>query len=292
MDVFKTKVGIFMEIPISQENYYKATGGLAPFVVELGSRAKPTCYAVCPECDSPIQLIGLNRQQEDARPLHPYGRHVRHDVAGVAGYDEAAYLACPYSAPSYGRDAGRRPPSSPTGMALYRLMRARFDRVEYAWRLSSGIWLDGKALGHALTVWRNDEEWLNYGSTYSNLPQMLFLGHAAQSLYRQCVLKDGRVASLLSGVRGIRLEPVTFSDRYARVTTTRYLDVTFTVGVPKPRVIDEHLTWTFLLGVNVGPRQLDRIEIHTDPEWFGNILSMDTWHDNRRLLDIAARILS
>lgn len=207
MDVFKIHVGEGRAIAISRENYFMETKGMEPYVVERDGHR--TFYAVCPECDNPIQLIGLNRRELDAGHRRPYGKHVGHDVPGVAVYDETAYLECSYSNPGYHRDPGsRRPPSNPTALALYRIMRDRFDRVEYAWRRASGIRLGIKRLRRALTLWRNDKAWLNYDSTYCNLPQMLFMGSPEQDLYGQCVSKDsGRCGSFHSrrhqtGTRG------------------------------------------------------------------------------------------
>ena len=185
MDVFKIHVGEGRAIAISRENYFMETKGMEPYVVERDGHR--TFYAVCPECDNPIQLIGLHRRELDAGHRRPYGKHVGHDVPGVAVYDETAYLECSYSNPGYHRDPGsRRPPSNPTALALYRIMRDRFDRVEYAWRRASGIRLGIKRLRRALTLWRNDKAWLNYDSTYCNLPQMLFMGSPEQDLYGQC----------------------------------------------------------------------------------------------------------
>lgn len=149
---------------INEENFYLATRERKPYVVDSGG--VKSFYAVCPECDNPIQLIGLLRRQQDSLPHRPYGRHIGHDVPGVAVYDEDAYLSCPFSDPGYWRTDRKRKPSNPTGQALYRIMRDRFDRVEYAWRESSGLLLGIKSLRRALTVWRNDKGWLNYGSTY------------------------------------------------------------------------------------------------------------------------------
>lgn len=172
MDVFKTHVGEGKALMINEENF--ATRERKPYVVDSGG--VKSFYAVCPECDNPIQLIGLLRRQQDSLPYRPYGRHIGHDVPGVAVYDEDAYLSCPFSDPGYWRTDRKRKPSNPTGQALYRIMRDRFDRVEYAWRESSGLLLGIKSLRRALTIWRNDKGWLNYGSTYHNLPQMLFFG--------------------------------------------------------------------------------------------------------------------
>ena len=184
------------------------------------------------------------------------------------------------------------PPSNPTALALYRIMRDRFDRVEYAWRRASGIRLGIKRLRRALTLWRNDKAWLNYDSTYCNLPQMLFMGSPEQDLYGQCVSKDGPVAAALSTLDDIRLEPVDFSEEYVRVSTTRFTNVTFTLGPPSKRKDGEHMVEYFPLCLLHEGRQIGGfIQVRTDPEWFSRILNMPDWHENHRLSAMAADVL-
>lgn len=65
-------------------------------------------------------------------------------MPGVAVYDEDAYLSCPFSDPGYWRTDRKRKPSNPTGQALYRIMRDRFDRVEYAWRKAPGFFSESR----------------------------------------------------------------------------------------------------------------------------------------------------
>ena len=290
MDVFKTHVGEGKALMINEENFYLATRERKPYVVDSGG--VKSFYAVCPECDNPIQLIGLLRRQQDSLPHRPYGRHIGHDVPGVAVYDEDAYLSCPFSDPGYWRTDRKRKPSNPTGQALYRIMRDRFDRVEYAWRRASGIRLGIKRLRRALTLWRNDKAWLNYDSTYCNLPQMLFMGSPEQDLYGQCVSKDGPVAAALSTLDDIRLEPVDFSEEYVRVSTTRFTNVTFTLGPPSKRKDGEHMVEYFPLCLLHEGRQIGGfIQVRTDPEWFSRILNMPDWHENHRLSAMAADVL-
>ena len=56
MDVFKTHVGEGKALMINEENFYLATRERKPYVVDSGG--VKSFYAVCPECDNPIQLIG------------------------------------------------------------------------------------------------------------------------------------------------------------------------------------------------------------------------------------------
>ena len=72
---------------INEENFYLATRERKPYVVDSGG--VKSFYAVCPECDNPIQLIGLLRRQQDSLPHRPYGRHIGdpldHAVASFEG---------------------------------------------------------------------------------------------------------------------------------------------------------------------------------------------------------------
>lgn len=61
MDVFKTHVGEGKALMINEENFYLATRERKPYVVDSGG--VKSFYAVCPECDNPIQLIGLLRSR-------------------------------------------------------------------------------------------------------------------------------------------------------------------------------------------------------------------------------------
>ena len=143
-----------------------------------------------------------------------------------------------------------------------------------------------------MTLWRNDKAWLNYDSTYCNLPQMLFMGSPEQDLYGQCVSKDGPVAAALSTLDDIRLEPVDFSEEYVRVSTTRFTNVTFTLGPPSKRKDGEHMVEYFPLCLLHEGRQIGGfIQVRTDPEWFSRILNMPDWHENHRLSAMAADVL-
>ena len=62
--------------------------------------------------------------------------------------------------------------------------------------------------------------------------------------------------------------------------------------VEKARVVNDRLTETFLLGVNVEGKPLGSdLVVHTDPVWFSRILNMPDWHENHRLSAMAADVL-
>lgn len=88
------------------------------------------------------------------------------------------------------------------------------------------------------------------------------------------------------------MEPSGFSDSYLRIKTSRFVDVGFVLGARKARVVNDRLTETFLLGVNVEGKPLGSdLVVHTDPVWFSRILNMPDWHENHRLSAMAADVL-
>lgn len=289
MDMFKTRVGEARFIMINEDNFFTTTSDRPPYRA-AGRNGSPVRYAVCPACDNPIVLVGLYRREGDGRPRRPYGKHCGHDVPGLAVYDERAYRECKFANPDR-RSRTKRKPSDRTARALYEIMRTRFDRVEYAWRQCSGIRLSGKSLRRALEAWRDGRAWLNYDATYHNLPQMLFWGGGVTSLYGQSVLRDGPVAQRLAHAPGVVLEPCPL-DGYVRVGTRRFVNVDFSLGSRKTRVVDDHLEESYLLRVSVDGRRTGAdIPIIADPERFDAILNMNGWHDNACLLDIASSVL-
>lgn len=168
MDVFKTHVGGWGAMPISEENFARYTNLRALYVLEQANR-RNSFFAVCPECDNPIQLIGLYTNQEDSHGW-PYGRHVRHSIPRLARYVEEEYLACPYADPRYRRDEGRRLVTSRVGLALRDLMRDRFDLIADDWERSTGLHLGVKYAAKMLGKWKDNQGWLFFMATRRNLP--------------------------------------------------------------------------------------------------------------------------
>lgn len=87
------------------------------------------------------------------------------------------------------------------------MMASGFDLVVAAWERSTGIHLSESSAGHALTRWRDDEAWRDYGSSYLNLPQMLLYSAPAQNLTKHYIVKGSELCERLGALDRIRLEP-------------------------------------------------------------------------------------
>lgn len=286
MDVFKTHVRELLAIPISDENFGQYTGLRPPFV-SVHADNKRTFLAICPECDNPIQLVGLFRNQEDAAG-RPYGRHVRHSVPNLARYDEDEYLACPYADPRYRKDDGRRPVNSPKGAMLRTLMRDRFDLIVADWERSAGIHMSVDYARRMLEGWKVNSGWLYYVANMHNLPWMLFFAAPAQPLVGRWIRKGSGLQRKLETLDRVRLDDVApWYVQVSRVGNT-YLDLSFLLWHRRIVIRDEHAEETFLLRILLDGKPVGRdLLVHAD----GRYLEGAHSRRGQRLLAVADEVL-
>lgn len=294
MDVFKTHVGEGKVLMINEENFYLATRERKPYVVDSGG--VKSFYAVCPECDNPIQLIGLLRRQQDSLPHRPYGRHIGHDVPGVAVYDEDAYMFCPLSRNHSDPGNTRRTPTDKAGRELYALMRDQFDRYVYIWEKTTGLHVGRGYARELLSMWRADEGWRYYRASYFNQSFMLFYAAPAQNLMGRYLLVDGPLHCYLKKLRikSIRFTP-TRMDGYVRVDRAEghgFVDLSFLIHDQSPVMRGEHCVETYRLSVCLGDVRFEPdLKLVLDTGFLDSLMATDDSHRNRTLLDMAADVL-
>ncbi len=83
MDQFKLKVGVAPAYQITRKNFEEQTLKKTPYVQK--ERNRISNYAVCPKCDNPIQIVGLQKNTSEAG-RKPYGRHNKGSIANLATY--------------------------------------------------------------------------------------------------------------------------------------------------------------------------------------------------------------
>lgn len=95
MDVFST-LDSKQAHNLSQEEYTNATHRTSPYVII--KRGKLLCFAICPECGNPIQIINLHGEEYEevkTKIRRTHARHYIHTIEGLANYDKDRYLSCP-----------------------------------------------------------------------------------------------------------------------------------------------------------------------------------------------------
>lgn len=90
MDIFKNKQGLARILKISEKNFVEQTNKKLPYTRQNSSGGL-SHFAVCPECENPIQIIGLFKNTAESG-RRPYGKHYSQSIPGLAIYNHDDYL--------------------------------------------------------------------------------------------------------------------------------------------------------------------------------------------------------
>lgn len=85
-----------LPLDLTEDRYNQVTHREYPYV-RNGSDGKPKHYALCPECQNPIQLV--NRSVPSTESVTLYAKHIKVSLPDLADYDQAAYDDCQLANP-------------------------------------------------------------------------------------------------------------------------------------------------------------------------------------------------
>ena len=215
MDHFKLKPGLEPSYQITKVNFETQTLKQKPYVQRQTNRV--SYYAVCPECDNLIQIVGLQRDTiEGGRK--PYGRHNKHSIEDLAVYSEIDYLDCPFSNPSWETPTGKKSPSSPLASKMLVTMQTQFDTVISALRAKTGLAISHNMARKLLETYMLDEGWLYRHATLNNLPWILGESSLALPLFGQFIQDKSELAQAIrEKCPQVILEPSAFDQRLVQV---------------------------------------------------------------------------
>lgn len=126
MDVFKLKTGIQPVYKISKDIFETITKKEYPYYQIKDNHQ--SCYAVCPECDNPIQIIGLHKKNVESGGK-TFGRHHVHSIKNLASYSEIDYDNCPFSNPNRTKNSQLRAVKSKVSKRILETLKQHFDQV-------------------------------------------------------------------------------------------------------------------------------------------------------------------
>lgn len=215
MDHFKLKPGLEPSYQITKVNFETQTLKQKPYVQRQTNRV--SYYAVCPECDNLIQIVGLQRDTiEGGRK--PYGRHNKHGIEDLAVYSEIDYLDCPFSNPSWEKPTGKRSPRSPLASKMLVTMQTQFDTVISALRAKTGLAISRNMARKLLETYMLDEGWLYRQATLNNLPWILGESSPALPLFGQFIQDNSELAQAIrEKCPQVMLEPSTIAPRLVQI---------------------------------------------------------------------------
>ena len=301
MDSFKTSIGFSKIHKITVANYELQTKKRSPFVRE--HNGKDSYYAVCPECDNPIQIVGLYKEtRESGRKL--YGRHHKGDVPYLAKYSEEDYLECPFSNPKWEKTPGKRSPNSPIANRILCAVKDQFDRVIYLLKRQTGIRIGENLAREMLKTYVKNEGWLFKEATLNNIPWIFGQCNPAISLFGRVIKKDSEIyKAIKEKCPEVVFLPVDESKEYLQIKNKngQFITLYFTF-LNHQKIIEnnervrETMDFMVFKEINSNENETEIIFLETLPiesEYFANLALSKKYEDKRNqdLLNLAEQVI-
>ncbi len=297
MDSFKTKVGFSKVYRITPANYEKQTKKRRPYVLEREGR--DSYYAVCPECDNPIQIIGLYKETRESG-RKPYGKHHKGTIPYLAKYSEEDHLECPFSNSKWKKTSGRST-SSPLANRILLTLEEQFDRIIYILKKQTGLLINKKLAKEMLITYLKNEGWLYKEATLNNLPWIFGQCSPAIPLFGRMIQKNSELHQVIQeNCPEVQFVPASFSSDYVQIKNQEGMFVTlyFTFLNHEKCVVEEeiHETMDFLVFRENRLEEDDIIFSKTLPiesVYFSNLALSKKYEDNRNqeLLKLAKNMI-
>ncbi|MFP7386203.1 hypothetical protein SFB97_11355 [Enterococcus hirae] len=231
-----------------------------PYVLER--EGMDSYYAVCPECDNPIQIIGLYKET---------------------------------------RESGRRSTSSPLANRILLTLEEQFDRIIYILKKQTGLLINKKLAKEMLITYLKNEGWLYKEATLNNLPWIFGQCSPAIPLFGRMIQKNSELHQVIQeNCPEVQFVPASFSSDYVQIKNQEGMFVTlyFTFLNHEKCVVEEeiHETMDFLVFRENRLEEDDIIFSKTLPiesVYFSNLALSKKYEDNRNqeLLKLAKNMI-
>ena len=296
MDLFKVKPGISKILKITEKNFVEETKQKPPYSVQnrMGGLSH---YAVCPECENPIQLNGLFKNTPEGG-RRPYGKHHTKTIPGLAEYHKTDYIDCIYSNPKWKKDKVLRRADSKIAQETLNLLRKQFDRVVYVLSKDIHIYIGAHTAKEMLRIFIGEEGWRYRSATLNNLPWIFGETAPALPLFGRFIVRDSALYQAIA----VKCPEVRFEDgcgNYVQIKNNAgaYVDLSYVMYNHQKHVTEDHLyeTMDFMVSRGRVPKSetifFNTIDIQTD--YFLNLLFLPPEKAARqeRYLEIAASMI-
>jgi hypothetical protein len=188
---FKMSRGKVPAYQITRDNVEDLLGRRPPWFQGGQMRGDDRHFAVCPYCDTPIQLIGLYKRHD--RSPRPYGSHTGTAINGFP-FSAVDVEFCPYKLKgrSYNKTSRREP--GPVARQLIDMAVAEFDRIVLILRDDFGFAFSDTWACQMLEKWFDSEAYCYMGAHLGNLPWMIAYFAPALNLYGQAIGTESELA--------------------------------------------------------------------------------------------------
>jgi len=298
MNTFKLRTGFSQVYRITPAIYEKQTKKRSLYVRKKDG--KDSYYAVCPECDNPIQIIGLYKETREAGKK-PYGKHYKGTIPALATYCEEDYLECPYSNSKWKKPSGKRSPDSPLANRMYSTLREQFDRVIYLLNKQTGLFISKRLAKEMLLTYIQNQGWLYKEATLNNLPWLFAQCSPALPLFGRMIKKNSELyQAIQTQCPEVKLLPTQFSEKYVQIKSNAYtfISLYFVFLNHQKEIVGAEVmeTMDFLVFRENQATEDDRIFFKTLPieaTYFSNLAGSKRHDQNRNqeLLNLAKQVM-
>lgn len=299
MDTFKLKTGASVPYTIDKQTFEDLTFKRPPYY-QKNSEGDIVQYAVCPQCDNPIQIIGLYKKSDNTDK--PYGRHCPKSIQGLAVYNQQSYDYCIYANPNNKTDkSSRKSRTTNFEINIYNLMRDQFDRIIYILEKELDIKISINLAKRMLKDYVDSEGWLYSWATINNLPWVLGYLSLAKSLYMQPVLKGSALYNaILNNCPTAKFIPYEYNDKYVILTNKdrQFINIEFCIINHQKKLLDNKLTETMDLVVRDNTNEKDKRfftkKIIINQNYLLNLINYksEKVYRNEKLLSIAKSLMT
>ncbi|GKQ32348.1 MULTISPECIES: hypothetical protein [Pseudomonas syringae group] len=188
MNIFSILTDRNTAIELSEDNYYNATHRVSPYVQQRNG--KNNAYALCPECENPVQLINRTNKETEANTL--YAKHVAYKVEGIAEYSDENYTNCSLANPQR-FDSNARRTSTAKNNEIKQLVIDYIDTIIYTIERDIKITFTDDCIKKAITDFALDKGYEYKAINPYNLPYGFIYRTEALDLYG-CTVKNKEIA--------------------------------------------------------------------------------------------------
>lgn len=284
MKNFKLRQGKNPIYPINKDIYEKVTNKKKPYFSESDKY-----FAICPQCDNPIQIIGLYKHIK----VSPYGKHYGNDIS-IARYNDQAYQYCPYRQKKMSIDRNIKKRKL-TGFEknIYNTVRENYDTAIYILSKVINIRISQKLAERMLTSYIKHEAWLYPWSTLNNVPWIIGYFFPAESLYKKLIKTNSALYNaILDRCPSVYFEP-SYIEGYSVLLTKEWTELYFSLYGHKRKIVDDICQETFEFRV-IGKKNDQYVLIYkeiltVDETYYMNLLHKKNTYRNESLIEMALK---
>ncbi|CCO24046.1 conserved protein of unknown function [Maridesulfovibrio hydrothermalis AM13 = DSM 14728] len=223
-------------------------------------------YAVCPDCNNPIQIIGLYTKLKNTD--HPYGKHCTRSIRDIADYNAQAFEYCSLANPnrSLNKDMKRKSKGE-KGEQIISIIRNYFDQIAFIFSKFTGIYMSRGLAVRMLKKYKSSEGYLYFGANSMNVPWIFAYMANNHSLFGQKIVDDTLRELIKKNCQNIYFEG-------EWIRTKKYTDIEFWFTKHRQTMTPENgLSESMELKLTYNGKTFFSKKIDFDHDYFQNLMN-------------------